>query len=194
MESLIQILKLIVGPILNFIFIVLSFIIGILFAYLIGPWISERFKLKTELARLYFAPFKKWCADCYGEVYEFQNRYLGKKFCPKKYSGIQIIDDFREIHERIRFLSKWLAKIEKNDNKRVEIFWKFLDKIDCFWHNLEDRHRLPYLRNTKMIIEKLDKPTRNRIKEDIIEFINENRVDLTKEINAILEYTKKEIP
>lgn len=188
LSQILKILKLLAGP-----------TIGFIFGYLIAPWISEKFRLKTELVRVYLLPFKKWCADFYGEVYEFKKRYLEKKSSYDDLSSIQIIDDFREMHERMRFAPKWLAKIGKKetgkkDKEKVKMFWKLLNDIDCFWHNLEDERELPYLKDTEAIIEKLKKPTRDKVKEDIIKFIKENQDDLNKKIDVVLRYTKKEIP
>lgn len=60
-------------------------IIGTIITVCVGPWVSERFKLRE----IYLAPYRKWCYEFYGELDEFNRRYIDKDY--ENYSDISDI-------------------------------------------------------------------------------------------------------
>jgi len=178
----------------------ISFVIGAILTYIIGPYISERFKLKTELAKIYLAPFRKWCYEFYGELDEFKRRYLDGSYA--KISDLQIIVDYRELHETLRYTSRWIGKIEKEDKNVSDNLWKLMEVVDVFWHGLENRYskELPSTEDVKLFevhIKNLSEAKRRKIAKEICDHLKLSKQKRTYskiKILSILKYLRKKIP
>ena len=178
---------------------VISGIIGIIaggiLAYIIGPYISERFRLKIRLAESYLAPFKEWCSNLYGELYEFNKRYLEKDY--SHISDLQIITDYRELHETLRYAPKWIGKI-KGDVK--DNLLKLMEIVDPFWHDLENKYsqELPSKEDVKLFenhLKGLSNNKRQEIAQRIRDHLKDKKQDYSKcQILQFLDYLEKKIP
>jgi len=174
---------------------IIGIIVGGILAYIIGPYISERFRLKTRLAESYLAPFKEWCSNLYGELGEFNRRYLEKDY--SHISDLQIITDYRELHETLRYASTWIGKI-KGDIK--ENLLKLMEIVDPFWHHLENEYseELPSKEHVKLFenhLKGLSSIKRQEIAQRIREHLTDKKQDYSRcKINAILDYLKRKIP
>lgn len=169
---------------------------------LFGPKIKEKFKLRE----IYLAPFRKWCSKLYGDLDEFNRRYLRKGTDCRKYPPIQIIDDYRMIHEVLKDAPIWVGKIEKEykdgligkirgkiykDYKNIYVHVTTLtDIVDAFWHELEGQNNLKL--KDRMDIIQIPKNKRERIAEKICKHIEKTNYP---NIQSILDYLrKKQIP
>lgn len=174
-----------------------------LLIFFLGPKLKEKYKLRE----IYLAPFRGWCGKFYGELDEFNRRYLLSKIrdC-LKHSSIQIIDDYRAIHEVLIDSPIWIGRIEKEHKdsligkiqskihkspENIDDYLKnFMDIVDRFWHELEGYYSLQ-LRDRIDII-KIPKNKRKEIAEKICRHFKKTRYPDTKKI---LEYLrKKKIP
>ncbi|HEB35208.1 hypothetical protein LCGC14_0975090 [marine sediment metagenome] len=190
----------------NFVISIIFFVLGAIFTYIIGPYISERFKLKTELARIYLAPFRRWCGSLYGEFDEFCRRYLrNNRKCFDYYSNVQIIDDYRMIHEVLEDAPTWVGKIRKEYNdgwgklkgkfhkdykKLYEDLEKLIDIVDKFWHGLEGSYNLRL--KDRMDIILLPYRKRKEIAEIICEHIEQDIYpEIYPKAEIILNYLRK---
>ena len=142
-------------------------VVGSLIVALIAYIISPKLSYKREIKRIYEAPFHAGCATYYGEALEFYERYIklnteGKKDdgCDGKrddelesvikrfgLSNIQIIDDFRALHESQEEIHKWLGKIKKKNKDAAEGISKFADIVDRIWHEMESHFEV-YIRKS----------------------------------------------
>jgi len=113
-------------------------IIGAVLTAWLGPWVAEKFKLRE----IYLAPFRKWCSEFYGELDEFQRRYLPDGVNYTEYSDVQIIDDYRAFHEVMIGSPAWVGKIEKERGELADNLKKMMDIVDSFWHKLESQYGL----------------------------------------------------
>lgn len=108
--------------------------------------IVEKRRHNLELRRVYLAPFRKWCAELYDELYEVNNRYLTRQAQQRGYSHIphiQVIDDWRALHDVLAYGMGWLAKIRK-EQKNKDLWRQFEDGIaemDRYWHDLETTYQ-----------------------------------------------------
>lgn len=172
-------------------------------AHILGPRLSEKFKLRVKLAESYLAPYKEWCSNFYGELKEFNIRYLEKDY--SNISALQIITDYRELHETLRFTSRWIGKIEKNKKRQKEKtvgdrILKLLEIIDPFWHSLENSYsrELPStgdIRFFEKCIKNLSKRKRNKIAQAISDHLSDKKQTyLDVKISTILNYLEKKIP
>ena len=98
------------------------------------------------------APFRKWCSEFYGELDEFQRRYLRDGVNYSSYSDVQIIDDYRAFHEVMIDSPAWVGKIEKEYRALAHDVKRMMDIVDQFWHDLESRYNLT-LENRKAIVQ-----------------------------------------
>lgn len=195
-------------------------LLGGIFAYMIGPYFSERFRLRTKLAETYLAPFKEWCADCYGELHEFNETYLWGDW--SNISSLQIITDYRELHETLRYAPRWIGKIRKDKTWQEKLTcplrWvgiikkkrkyetvadrllKLTKVVDTFWHNLEHDYSHELLSVSDVIvfmahIKGLSNSQRDVIAEKIRQHLKQEKQKyVEKDISSILDYLKKEIP
>jgi ABC-type Fe3+/spermidine/putrescine transport system ATPase subunit len=119
-------------------FTLLGVIIGVVGTVFLAPRIREQFKLRE----IYLAPFRKWCADFYGELDEFYERYLSSSVKRNNYSDVQIIDDWRALHEVVMDGPKWLARVKKEDKEIAKNFRKLLGTIDRYWHKFEEKYNV----------------------------------------------------
>jgi len=172
---------------------VTSGIIGLIAGVIIGL-VTARLQHNLELDRIYLAPFRKWCADFYDELYEFERRYLDSQAQSTKYSNIQVIDDWRSLHDILAYATGWLARIQKEDKKLYCQLETLVREIDEFWHGLETQHQF-VLRDRKDIIG-LGLVKQNKIANAL----DNKRIYLlqTKEhknsIDKVLKYLRKKIP
>ena len=155
----------------------------------------EKWRHNRELDRVYLAPFRKWCAMFYDELYEIQYRYNTKEARSAGYSNIpliQVIDDWRALHDVLADGMGWLAKIRK-DEKDQQLCGQFKDlmaEVDTLWHDLETRYQF-VLRNRAEIISL--GPSKQR---DIAHEVLQGGPDLlvNKDVKEMLQCLKKRIP
>lgn len=184
---------------------IIGVIIGAVLTAWLGPWVSEKFKLRE----IYLAPFRKWCSKLYGELDEFNRRYLSKDTDCLDHSSIQIIDDYRMIHEVFKDAPIWVGKVEKErkdslvgkikskmhkDRKDIDDHLKkLIDIVDRFWHELEGQYSLQ-LKDRMDIIQICD-IKRKEIAEKICKHIEHIKKTSYLNIESILNYLrKKKIP
>lgn len=157
--------------------------------------IAVKWRHSLELDRVYLAPFRKWCAELYDELYELNNRYLTDKAQKRGYSRIphiQVIDDWRALHDVLAYGMGWLAKIRK-EQKNKELWRRFEDraaKMDTFWHYLETRYQF-VLQDRKDIIGL--GPTRQR---DVADKIRRAapKLLLAIDVDEVIRYLEQKIP
>lgn len=181
------------------VWIIISSIVTWIFGYFIGPWFASRTTLRRELAATYLVPFRKWCADLYGELYEFKERYTKSS----NLTPILIIIDYRELHDRLRDAPKWTGKIEKEkENEGVAKYLRELTElIDKNWHELQDKHNVNFETseyNDDWIREIIScsKNKRDQISNEIEQYIEQKLKQklMDEYLNETLRYLKKQIP
>jgi len=159
-------------------------IVAVLTAWL-GPWLRENF----ELRRIYLAPFRKWCSELYGDLDEFNRRYLSDGISYSDYSDVQIIDDYRALHEALINAPVWTGKIEKEHKVLADNVKRLIDIVDEFWHYLESEHNLQ-LQNRKDII-RLNNDVRRKVAEEIRKHF-ENKRQIYPDMSKVLDYLRNE--
>ncbi|MFX1294602.1 MAG: hypothetical protein ACFFD2_07090 [Promethearchaeota archaeon] len=114
-------------------------LLGSVLAYFIGPYVSEKFRLRTKLAENYLVPFYEWCGNFYGDFSELFDRYLTIPL--DEVPDMLLIIDYRELHETFLGIDKWYGLIikSKNGKELVKIIDKIGEPVDFFWHGLEDK-------------------------------------------------------
>lgn len=173
----------------------IGIVIGGILAYIISPCISQKFRLKTKLTEDYLAPFKEWCSKCYGELGEFNKRYLEKDY--SHISALHIIIDYRELHEAFRQVSKWIGKIEGNVKDNLS---ELMEIVDPFWHDLENEYsqELPSVEDVRLFenhLKGLSSAKRQAIAQKIRKHLKHKKNDYSKcQIHTILDYLRNEIP
>jgi hypothetical protein len=114
--------------ILTLILNLLGAVIGGVLIVLIGPWVAEKFKLRES----YIVPFRKWCTEFYGDLYEFKFRYVDKEIESfQEYSDIQVILDYRSLHNSLIDSYIWMGKMIK-DNPRIKQPLSDIETVDKF--------------------------------------------------------------
>ena len=180
----------IIGYILTFIGTIISVIVGVL----IAPKINEKFKLRG----IYLAPFRKWCAETYGELDEFYKRYfIGEKLgrLPKDY--LLLILDYRDLHETLRYAPQWIGKIRKDKKATGEKFWMLMNKVDKSWHRLgqDFRHSLPAVDDVKIFEEHIKNSLSDVEQKKIATKIWKDMKALSRDdIAKILDFLYKRLP
>ncbi len=180
--------------------IIIGGLIGALIAHVLGPYLNKQFGLKTKLAESYLAPFKEWCADSYEELREFNTRYLEKDF--SHISSLQIIVDYRELHETLRRAHRWIGKIAKEKDKVADNLSELIEIVDPFWHSLENDYPrdLPSEKDVRLFethIKSLPKARRDAIAKEIRNHVKTRKKDYRDkqiDIDSILTYLKNEVP
>jgi hypothetical protein len=178
-------------------------------AYWFAPWVAQKLTLRRELAALYLKPFRIWCADFFGECGEFIRTYIHP--ATVKPSPVQIIADYRDLHEIIRYVPKWIGKIQKERD------WIFFSKdkyekiagtltnlqgtVDEFWHGLQHQYGINFQSSQyedawiqEVISTRKDK--RARISRDVEAHINNKLKDMleSSDFQMVLNYLKSQIP
>lgn len=182
------------------VWIIISSIVTWIFGYFIRPWFASRTTLIRKLAATYLVPFRKWCSDFYGELNEFNRRYLDKDF--SNISDLQIIVDYRELHETLRYAPRWIGKIGKKKKYKPirDNLLKLIELVDTFWHNLENEYsqELPSKDNVKLFeehIKALSGNKRQEIAQKLREHIQKQKGTYEcANILDILKYLEKKIP
>ena len=162
---------------------------------LLGALLVEKIRFKFLLNRIYLAPFRKWCANIYGEFDEFWSRYLSGTTNRRDFSSVQIIDDWLALHEEIIQAPKWLAKVKKEKPKVGQKFDNLLSTIDCFWHKYEEEYNIK-LKDRFDIID-IDKHIRRLMADNLWQKgrgILKRTPISKKDKEEILSYLKKRIP
>lgn len=182
------------GLILNSIVIaaIITFFVTV-FSLLFGPRISEKFMLRSK----YLVPFREWSMEFYGELYEFNYRYLKSDYLGV--SPLQIINDYWQLHETLRYATRWIGKSKKENKSARDNIWKLLQLVDVFWHNLENSHRkeIPSEEKTKLFeagIKKLDDAKQEVIAEKIKKHVESNRQTYINIIDGLNSYLEKKVP
>jgi hypothetical protein len=175
----------------------LGAIVGGVFTVLIGPWIAEKFKLRGE----YFVPFKKWCTVFYGDVYEFGPRYLITDDY-NQFSDIQIIIDYRSLHNSLIDSTQWIGKIQNDDPETSESLHRLLETVDKFYHKLENTYPLDLpsvdgVKDFNSKIKLLSERRRTEIADEIRShlILSKCKGEYKKDdFNKIFSYLTKRIP
>jgi len=162
-------------------------VIGAVLTAWLGPWVSEKFKLRE----IYLAPFRKWCSEFYGDLDEFNRRYLANAISYSDYSDVQIIDDYRALHEVLIDAPLWIGKIEKERKLLADNVKRLVDIVDRFWHGLENQHNLQ-LQNRKDII-RLNNNIRREVAEKLRDHLEDKR-QIYPDMSEVLDYLRRKIP
>ncbi|MCL0102704.1 hypothetical protein M1N93_01935 [Dehalococcoidia bacterium] len=127
-------------------------VFGGVLAYWFAPWVAQKLTLRRELAAVYLKPFRIWCADFFGECSEFIATYIDP--ATVKPSPVQIIADYRDLHEIIRYVPKWMGKIQKERDciffskdkyeKIARMITELQDTVDEFWHGLQHEYGIDF--------------------------------------------------
>lgn len=160
----------------------------------LGPWLRERFKLRA----IYLAPFREWCSEFYGELDEFHRRYLKGDY--SRVSDLQVIVDYRELHEPLRYATRWTGKIGNEDKRAADNLWKLIEVVDVFWHGLENTYsaELPSKEDVRLFEAHIKSLTGNKRQQiatkirDHLKYERQSYCDV--DIEGILYYLKKKIP
>jgi hypothetical protein len=169
-------------------------IIGGMITLLLGPWMAEKFKLREQ----YFVPFKKWCARFYGDLEEFNHRYIKNSPDYTEFSDILVILDYRSLHEGLIDSSQWFGSVKREN---LSVFYKLeelLETVEKFWHHLENTYPLDLqsVETTKEFnksIKSLPNERRNEIAQSIRKHLGEGKYN-PDDINEILKYLIGQIP
>lgn len=178
--------------------VVIGGLIGALVAHVLGPYLSEKFVLKAKLAESYLAPFKEWCANFHGEICEFNTRYLEKDY--SHISPLQIIVDYRELHETLRFAPRWIGKIFNKKKEVAKNISELVEIVDPFWHYLENEYLddLPAIEDGLLFekhIKSLTENRRNEIAKKIRDHLKDKEEAYSRtQIESILDYLRKNVP
>ena len=164
---------------------IISVLIAAVLTAWLGPWLRENF----ELRRIYLAPFRKWCSELYGDLDEFDRRYLSKGINYCDYSDVQIIDDYRAVHEALIDAPIWTGKIEKEHKVFAENVKGLIDSVDKFWHYLEGEYGLQ-LQNRKGIIC-LNNDVRRKVAKEIRTHF-QNKRHIYPDMSNFLGYLRNE--
>ena len=164
---------------------IISVIIAAVLTVWLGPWLRENF----ELRRIYLAPFRKWCSELYGDLDEFSRRYLSKGINYRDYSDVQIIDDYRTLHEALINAPIWTGKIEKEHKVFADTVKRLIDIVDKFWHHLESEHGLQ-LQDRKGII-RLNNDVRRKVAKEIRKHFESKRKSYP-DMSKLLGYLRNE--
>ena len=121
------------------IIILLAGAIATIAATFLGPYIAYM----IEIRKSYIIPFKKWCAELYGELVEFEGRYYHSsnvKPDPNNNPYSYIID-LRDLHNTLIKSFQWKPIIERSLSKEgFECLNNLLNDIDGIWHSLQYRY------------------------------------------------------
>jgi len=169
-------------------FTLLGVAIGVVGTVFLAPKIREKFKLRE----IYLAPFRKWCADFYGELDEFWGKYLSCTANRTNYSNVEIIDDWRALHEVVMDGPKWLAKIKTEDETIANKLDNLLRIIDHIWHESEEEYNVR-LRDRFDIIS-LGKVIRERMADHLWGAKDKSKKNILEDREAITPYLRKQIP
>jgi len=151
-----------------------------------------------RLAETYLAPFREWCSHSYGELGEFARTYLEGDY--SAISDLQIIIDYRELHETLRYAPRWMGKIEKEDRQVAGNLLKLMEIVDVFWHSLEDQYsqELPTKKDYELWethIKALSSSKRQEIAGGIRKHLMNNEQAYSKaNTSSILDYLIKKVP
>lgn len=175
----------------------LGAILGGVLTVLIGPWVAKRFKLREE----YFVPFQKWCTEFYGDLEEFNDRYIKNEPTNRysEFSDILVILDYRSLHDTLIHSSQWSGKIKIEKKKASKALTKLLEIVDTFWHYLENTYplELPSVEGVKEFnksLKSLSYERRKEIADKIRRHLCEKRTKYMELAPPILNYFIRQIP
>ena len=164
---------------------IITVIIAAVLTAWLGPWLRENFELRI----IYLAPFRKWCGELYGDLDEFNRRYLSDGTSYSDYSDVQIIDDYRALHEALINAPVWTGKIEKEHKVFADTVKQLIDSVDKFWHCLESKYGLQ-LQNRKGIM-RLNNDARRNVADEIRTHF-ENKRQIYPDMSKLLDYLRNE--
>lgn len=165
-------------------------IAGVIVGAVLTTWLGPKFAEMFKLRETYLVPFRKWCSEFYGELDEFQRRYLNSNVNYSSYSDVQIIDDYRAFHEIVMSAPMWVGKIEKERSELANNVKGLIDIVDQFWHRLETQYNLQ-LQN-RMDIAQLN--NRQAVADEIRQHFTNSR-QIYPDVSKVLQYLrKKKIP
>jgi hypothetical protein len=193
-----------VPEILEAVVVFLGAIIGGVITVLIGPWVSQQFKLREN----YIVPFLKWCTEFYGDLYEFRRRYVGEDLRRGEYSDILIILDYRSLHDTLIDSYKWIGKIKKEEkdkeNGPSECIVRIVETVEKLWHQLENQYPdiLPSVEGVKPFNKEIKTTLSGPKKDKIGEIAKRIMDDLLEEpkkykkedFDIILNYLIDKVP
>lgn len=177
---------------------IIGVMIGGILGYTVGPYVSERLKLRMRLAETYLAPFREWCSHSYGELGEFSRTYLQGDY--STVSDLQVIIDYRELHETLRYAPRWMGKIEKEDREVADSLVKLMEIVDVFWHSLEDQYsqELPTKKDYELFeadLKALSRSKRQEIAGEICKHLrSKEQAYSDANTSRILDYLIRKVP
>ena len=113
-------------------------IVGVISTVYLSPRVKEKFELREK----YFVPYRKWCGEFFGEMKEFNVRYIEQrsKTPLREISDIQIILDFWSIHHVMIDAYTWIGTIIKDDEMLGHELIDLIEVVEIFWHILENNY------------------------------------------------------
>ena len=150
--------------------------------------------------------------EFYGDLYEFKFRYVNKNLENlnlHEYSDIQVILDYRSLHNSLIDSYRWIGKIEKEENEVSICLTRLEETVDKFWHRLENDYPkiLPSVGDVKQFNKHLKEMLSSKEQKEsaeIEEIANKIRTHLLEkqrkkeyavdDFKNILDYLKTKIP
>jgi hypothetical protein len=164
-------------------------LLGVILGFF-GRWILNKISYKSELNRTYLVPFKKWCAETYGELLEFWRSY--KSSVPPGTSDLEIVIDYCYLHEALAYAPRWTIKIP--DDVR-DILWKIIHEVDTTWHNIEQNYQC-YIHDRESVIKLFQSSTGLDVAKEVkdkLPYKFQGQSPWKKdEIEALLAFLEKE--
>jgi hypothetical protein len=174
-----------------------------------GSMGAEKFKIREN----YIVPFLQWCTEFYGDLYEFKFRYVRKDFENlnlHKFSDIQVILDYRSLHNSLIDSYRWIGKIENEKSDVSLCLTRLQETVDKFWHRLENDYPniLPsvgdvkeFNAHIKATLSGIDQKRSteiatiaNKIRTHLLEKQREGEEYAADDFKKILDYLKSKIP
>lgn len=180
---------------------------------------------KYRIRNIHLLPYVQWCVGAYGTIHEFKELYDYAKN-PTKFQNaplpaplhnptvygnpIYVITHFWEMHREAEKGYKWIGQIKKENPRAYLAFNKLFDDVDKLWHYLENTYS-PYLvgpqnnvDSFRNLLKRIPGSTRDAIKNDIINTINDNQFGLINDkrdynipdyaIETVMIFLQKKIP
>lgn len=172
---------------------IISAVVTGIVCYIIPTVIAPKLALNRELAAEYLAPFREWCSNLYGELYEFEERYAKDRIDA---SPVLIIMDFRELHDTLRYASRWAGKIKKKKKKAAEYLQDLMNSVDEVWHRLQNDYSVNFDTCDNWIQEIISCPEKDQIGAEIKGHINSDLKQKfqDKRFRKLMKYLEKQIP
>jgi hypothetical protein len=99
-------------------------------------WLLININFRNELNKEYLVPFKKWCAETYGELLEFWRSY--KSSVLPGTSDLEIVIDYCYLHEALAYAPRWTITMPEDVRNNL---WEIIREVDTTWHNIEQKYQ-----------------------------------------------------